>query len=86
MRIISALLASVLGQSTTPWPEETSAAPTDGPTPPDGPEGYCDAERCDLHSDLIFELQNQMNELKAENEALRDDVTYLQGWGVIHNL
>ena len=81
MRIISTLLASlqVFGQTTTQVQYETSAAPTDGPI--EGPEGYCDAERCDLHSDLIFDLQDQMNDLKAENEDLRKDVEFLKGWG-----
>ena len=96
--------STTLGYATTPaaTPGTTTAAP------------YCDAEKCDRHGVLIWDLEQKVNDLlegfellksqneelktdneelktdnevirvelvevQAENKALRDDVSYLQG-------
>ena len=100
--------STTLGYETTPAasPDTTTAAP------------YCDAEKCDRHGVLIWDLEQKVNdllegfeilksqneelksdneglkseneeiraelvELQTENEALRDDVSYLQGLRLI---
>ena len=72
---------------------------------------YCDAQKCEIHSALILDLEQKVNdlakgfeilqtqndelksengeikteigELKTENKDLRDDVTHLQGFGLL---
>jgi len=83
----------------------TSASQTTTASP------YCDAQKCERHSVLIFDLEQKVNdlakgfeilqtqndelkskndeikteigELKTENKDLRDDVTHLQGFGLL---
>ena len=98
--VVSPCSAQTNGYETlTTGYETTTAAP------------YCDAHKCEIHSALILDLEQKVNdlakgfeilqtqndelksengeikteigELKTENKDLRDDVTHLQGFGLL---